>query len=291
LENGLSYPVVLKPDVGQRGSGVAIVRSDSELENYLQDSQAKLTGRRTRSRLWGEGGRRPAEGSVANGDAILSGRTSLATTIIQEYVPGAEFGVFYYRYPNARQGHMFSVTEKRFPHVTGDGKKNLETLILEDARAACMAKFYLNQLAPRLWEVPRPGASVQLVELGTHCRGAVFLDGSWIKTEALEAAIDRISKTYDGFHFGRYDIRTPCVEDFKQGRNFKVVELNGVTSEATHIYDPKNSLRDAYRVLLAQWRIAFEIGKQNSQRRATQTSLSSLANLIFEFKRRPAVSQ
>ena len=63
--------------------------------------------------------------------------------------------------------------------------------------------------ASRLWNVPEPGESVQLVELGTHWRGAV--DGSWVKTAALEAAIDRISKSYDGFYFVRYDIRTPCV--------------------------------------------------------------------------------
>jgi hypothetical protein len=68
------------------------------------------------------------------------------------------------------------------------------------------------------------------------------------------------------------------------------VELNGVTSEATHIYDPKQSLCGAYRVLFEQWRIAFEIGLQNSERCACQTSLPSLANLVFQFRRRPAVS-
>ena len=251
-ENGLSYPVVLKPDAGQRGSGVAVLRSDVELEDWLRDSGVR--------------------------------------SIIQEHVPGAEFGVFYYRYPNASNGCIFSITEKRFPRVTGNGKSSLERLILDDARAVCMARFYLNQLTPRLWDVPEPGESVQLVELGTHCRGAVFLDGSWVKTEALEAAIDRISKTYDGFYFGRYDIRTPCVEDFKQGRNFKVVELNGVTSEATHIYDPKNSLLEAYQVLFAQWRIAFEIGAQNRQRRARPTSLRALAGLLLDFKRRPRLT-
>jgi hypothetical protein len=125
------------------------------------------------------------------------------------------------------------------------------------------------------------------VELGTHCRGAVFLDGNWVKTEALEIAIDRISKMYDGFYFGRYDIRTPSVEDFKRGCNFKVVELNGVTSEATHIYDPKNSLLEAYQVLFEQWRLAFEIGAQNRQRSARPTSLRTLAGLVLEFKRRP----
>jgi glutathione synthase/RimK-type ligase-like ATP-grasp enzyme len=29
------YPVVLKPDVGERGNGVAVIRSRKELESYL----------------------------------------------------------------------------------------------------------------------------------------------------------------------------------------------------------------------------------------------------------------
>ena len=66
--------------------------------------------------------------------------------------------------------------------------------------------------------------------------------------------------------FGRFDIRVPTVEDFMSGQNLKVIELNGVTSEATHIYDPRLSLIDAYRVLFEQWRIAFEIAHRNRER-------------------------
>jgi membrane protein DedA with SNARE-associated domain len=250
--HGLSYPVVLKPDAGQRGSGVAILRSDLELEQRLRVCGVK--------------------------------------SIIQEYVSGAEFGVFYYRYPNERNGRIFSITEKCFPRLTGDGKSTLERLILDDARTLCMAKFFLTTLAPRLHEVPRPGEFVQLVELGNHCRGAVFLDGNWVKTEALEAALDHISKAYDGFYFGRYDIRTPCVEDFQKGHNFKVVELNGVTSEATHIYDPKNSLWSAYGVLFEQWRIAFEIGAQNRLLNTNPTPMYALAGMILGSVGRPSRS-
>ena len=248
VANSLSFPVVLKPDSGQRGSGVAVVRSDAEMEQYLRDAGA--------------------------------------ATIIQEYAPGFEFGVFYYRYPGAPKGRIFSITEKRFPSVIGDGTSSLRRLILKDPRAVCMAAFYLNKHAGQLWDIPKRGEVVQLVEVGTHCRGAVFLDGSWIKTEELEEAIDRLSQTYAGFFFGRYDVRTPSLEDFKQGRNFKVVELNGVTSEATHIYDPKNSLFTAYRVLFAQWRIAFEIGEQNRQRNFHPTSLWTLAGMLCEFRSR-----
>jgi hypothetical protein len=42
--------------------------------------------------------------------------------------------------------------------------------------------------------------------------------------------------------------------------------LNGVASEATNIYDERNSLGSAYRTLFAQWRLIFEIGVSNQRR-------------------------
>ena len=247
-QRGFDYPVVLKPDVGERGAGVAVVRSDDEVAGFFKGFSRD--------------------------------------TIIQEYVPGLEFGVFYYRFPNEATGRIFAITDKRFPVVTGDGVRTLEQLILDDERAVCMARFYCDQMPDRLWQVPAAGERVQLVELGTHSRGALFLDGTWLKTAELEAAIDRVSKNFDGFYFGRYDIRVPSLEAFQQGRDFKVNELNGVTSEATSIYDPQNSIFAAWRVLCEQWRIAFEIGAQNRARGFTPASPADLARLIAEFRAR-----
>ncbi len=245
-QHQLSLPVVLKPDVGQRGTGVAIVRAQKDLEEYL----------------------RHAEGGV----------------IVQEYVAGYEFGVFYYRYPNREKGEIYAITDKRFPTVTGDGKSTLEELILKDDRAVCMAPFYLNQHHARLQEILPPGERMTLVELGTHCRGAMFLDGAPIKTPALVEAIDRVSKKFHGFYFGRYDIRTPSLEDFKNGQNFKIVELNGVTSEATNIYDPRNSLSQAYGVLFRQWHHAFEIAAQNVAAGTRPVSLKTLLKSLLSYK-------
>jgi hypothetical protein len=138
--------------------------------------------------------------------------------------------------------------------------------------------------ADRLWEVPPAGARVPLVEVGAHARGALFLDGGWVKTDALEEAIDRICRGYEGFYFGRFDLRAPDVEAFRQGRDFKIIELNGVTSEATSIYDPKNSVFTAWRVLREQWRIAFEIGAQNRRRGVRPASVRSLLRALFDFQ-------
>ncbi|HEX4486804.1 MAG TPA: hypothetical protein VH088_11085 [Terriglobales bacterium] len=243
----LQLPVVVKPDAGQRGSGVSIVRSLEGLRDYL-----------TRFSY-------PA--------------------ILQEYVPGEEFGVFYYRNPGEARGHIFSVTEKRMPVLVGDGESTLEELILSDDRALCMSEFYLHQLGERVHQVPAAGEPVQLVEIGTHCRGAIFLDASDTITPELEETIDQISKTFDGFYFGRFDVRVPSRADLMVGRSVKILELNGVTSEATHIYDPKISLLEAYRVLFRQWRIAFEIGKSNRDRGVPPSSVGELVRMVRSYNR------
>jgi hypothetical protein len=142
-----------------------------------------------------------------------------------------------------------------------------------------MAAAYEKVARRPLDDVPAAGDSIQLVELGSHCRGAVFLDGARLKTPALEEAIDRIARAHHGFHFGRFDIRTPSVEAFQQGL-FSVIELNGVSAEATHIYDPAVSLIEAYRVMFRQWRIAFEIGAANRQRGAQPMRVSELVKLV-----------
>jgi hypothetical protein len=153
-----------------------------------------------------------------------------------------------------------------------------------------MARFFLDKHKTRTSEIPAKGERVQLVELGTHSKGALFLDGGWIKTPELEARIDEIGRSFEGFYFGRFDIRTPSVDDFKMGRNFKIVELNGVTSEATHIYDPRNSVIDAYRVLFEQWRLAFEIGAQNRRRGVKPRTLRELLKGLKDYSNRPGAS-
>jgi len=246
-EQRLQFPVVLKPDAGQRGTGVKIARSWNDVEEYCQ----------------------------------LAAMDFLA----QEFIPGLEFGVFYIRLPAAADGTVFSITEKLLPTVTGDGHSTLEDLVLADSRAVCLAPLYLEMLGARCSEVPDMGEAIPLAELGTHCRGAIFLDGEDLLSPALEAAIDEMSKTFEGFFFGRYDIRVASKDDFRRGRDLRVVELNGVTSEATHIYDPGNSLFSAYVTLFKQWQLAFEVGRQNRDRGVEPVTLSDLVRETARYRR------
>ena len=239
---GTGFPIVLKPDAGERGEGVMIAKSESDIILFLQSTKTAI--------------------------------------IVQRYIAGFEFGVFYYRFPESENGKIFAITDKRFPKLTGDGIHSIEELILADNRAVAMARFHLRKHKDNLYSIPELNQEFKLVELGTHCKGSLFLDGMWVVTPELEHAIDAISKKFNGFYFGRYDIRTPSIDDFEKGMNFKIVELNGVTSEATSIYDPKNSLIHAYSVLMKQWEIAFEIGYQNMKKGVKPASITEIINLF-----------
>ena len=140
----LTYPIVLKPDVGERGTGVTIARNDEDIHSYL--------------------------------------KTSVGDTIVQKYIAGLEFGIFYYRYPGQSKGRIFSITEKHFPTVVGDGASSITDLILRDERAVCLADLYLARLKRPSDDVPAAGESITLAELGSHCRGSVFLNGARLRT-------------------------------------------------------------------------------------------------------------
>jgi membrane protein DedA with SNARE-associated domain len=245
-EERLGFPIVLKPDAGQRGSGVAIVRDREAAARYLERIRVDC--------------------------------------IVQEYASGDEFGVFYFRDPAEPDGRIFSITRKVFPTVRGDGVRTLDELILGDPRAVCMAKLHLARNAASLSRVPAEGEIVQIVEIGNHCQGAVFLDGRDLITPELEAAIDRLSKAFDGFYFGRYDLRARSAEHLRRGEGFKVIELNGATSEATHIYDPEHGLLHAYSVLFRQWRILFDIAAENRRRGAPTVGVGELLRAVMRYR-------
>ncbi|HZN54807.1 MAG TPA: alpha/beta fold hydrolase, partial [Candidatus Polarisedimenticolaceae bacterium] len=194
IARAFALPVVLKPDTGQRGSGVVVARSWETVDDYLERARYDV--------------------------------------IVQEHVPGVEHGIFYYRFPSEPRGRIFAITRKEMPVVTGDGRSTLEELILADPRTVPMARAYLTAQEARRSDVVPEAARVELVELGTHARGAYFYDGADLATPELEEAVDRISRSFDGFYFGRYDVRSASTEAFRRGA-FKVIELNGVTSEAT----------------------------------------------------------
>lgn len=228
---GLALPLVAKPDLGCRGAGVRLVRTDQQLRDYIR--------------------------------AFPGG----ARFLLQKYVGfEGEAGIFYCRKPGEDQGRIISITLKYFPHVYGDGSRTLRELILADPRAGPLSHLYLGRHAARLQWIPAAGEAVRLAFAGSHSRGAIFRNGTRFVTPAMEQRFDEISKRLPEFHFGRFDIR---FEDFAQvqaGAGFTIVEINGAGAESTHIWDRRTSLLVAWIDLMKQYRWLFQIGKANRDR-------------------------
>lgn len=247
-ENALTFPVVLKPDAGERGRGVVIAKSAAEMSAYL-------------SQVGGE-------------------------VLAQEYVRGIEYGVFYERHPDKDVGRITGLTHKGQTTVTGDDSSTLEQLILNDARAVAQAPIFLQLHSARLDSVPAEGEEIVLNALGTHSQGSLFLDASHELTDALTAAVDQASRCYAGFHIGRYDVRVPDLDSLRRGEHWKILELNGVASEPTHMYDPSHSIFYAWKCLSTQWWRAYSYGAANRRKGHKLPTWGSLFAKLRDHRRR-----
>src|SRR5262249_37303032 len=207
--------------------------------------------------------------------------------IAQPYHPGPfEAGVFYYRLPSSERGRIFSITDKVFPIIVGDGRSTLESLIWTHPRYRMQADTFAARHRDPLGRVLDAGEAFPLAIAGNHCQGTMFRDGGHLVTPALERRIDEIAQAYPGFFVGRFDIRYSDVDAFTRGEDVAIVELNGVTAESTNIYDPAGSLLCAYRTLFRQWAIIFAIGAANRRAGAPTSSLARLLSLAHAHARR-----
>ncbi len=228
---GLSYPFVIKPDIGCRGAGVRRIRDEDELRAYIEAFPPGLA------------------------------------LILQELIdmPG-EAGVFYIRFPREERGFIYSLTLKYFPVVVGDGRTILRELIERDPRAGLLTRIYFPKLAPRLDEVIAAGEEIRLTFTGSHARGAIFRDGAAYITPEMTEAFDRVAKSIPEFYFGRFDIRFDDLESVRKGEGFRIIEVNGASSEATHIWDRSFTLWRAWKVILKQFSHLWKVGYQNYKR-------------------------
>lgn len=113
--------------------------------------------------------------------------------IIQEFFnPKYEVGVLYEKYPINRDGKIISITMKH-----KNGNKNLNN-----------------------WKPLSCGTIIN--NQPTICSN---ITGNYSK---IEKTINEISNKIPNFYAGRYDIGFDNLEDFMNGKNFKIYEINGV---------------------------------------------------------------
>jgi len=222
-ELGVSWPMVLKRDVGGQGRGVQICHSPHEALAYFVDN--------------------------------------LCAVVAQEYVEGAEFAVWFAREPGVRVGRILAVSEAQFPTVTGDGQRTLERLILSDDCALSRGQIFLAKFAARVADIPAAGEVIRLSGLAQPSDGAYALDATAeLATPEVSAAINAFARHLSDFHFGKFQVRCASREEFRAGHNLRVIGVAGVKAAGSAIRDPRRTVQEACRQTQSQWEACFAIG-------------------------------
>lgn len=233
---GVHYPVIAKPDIGERGWKVEKIISDLDLQLYRENSDLDF--------------------------------------LIQDFVDDPiELAVMYYRLPGEEMGTINSVTVKEFLKVTGDGKSTIKELMGQNPRAILQLPTLEKIMGDGIQSVPYYDEDVELVPIGNHCRGTKFLNGNHLIDEQMTRVFDRINQSTPGIYFCRYDLKCTSISDLKNGINIKVMEINGVGAEPAHIYDPDFKLWNAYKALFGQWKIIYKISRMNRERGVNYMSI------------------
>lgn len=222
----IGYPLIVKPDVGFRGLLVKKIETEKELITYLHKYPVPI--------------------------------------IIQEFLTHSnECGIFYYRHPNKSSGKVTSITLKEFLTIEGDGTSTVKELVLSDKRA--FLYFDLIKDDPLIpWNsIPDKGQKMKLSSIGNHSKGTRFINGNHLINEKLEKSLDQLSHQVDGWFYGRLDVKYHSLEELYQGQ-FKILELNGILAEPTHIYDASQmTYWKALKTIRTHWKQLYKIAMYN----------------------------
>jgi hypothetical protein len=222
----ISYPLIVKPDIGFRGLLVKKIEEEKDLIAYIKKYPIDI--------------------------------------IIQEFLPHEfECGIFYYRHPEEDAGHISSITLKEFLSIKGDGKLSIRELVKSNSRT-CLYYPLIKDDPLIKWDVIlKKNQIMRLSAIGNHSKGTKFINGNHLITKELEKSLDTLNHQVDGWFYGRLDVKYHSLEDLYQGK-FKVLELNGILAEPTHIYDSAHSSYwQALKTIRTHWKQLYKIARYN----------------------------
>ncbi|MFN0080922.1 MAG: hypothetical protein ACKVOM_00250 [Ferruginibacter sp.] len=238
---GIEFPIIAKPDRGERGWGVKKIVSIEELDVYK---------------------------------AALN-----VSFLVQCFINyPIEMSVFYYRHPAQNKGMITSVTLKKLLTITGNGFSTVDELIQRNDRSFLQYDKLKKQNRIDFSYIPAAGEQHLLVPYGNHVLGATFLNYNHIIDEQLTDTIDTISQRIDGFYFGRYDLRCNSIEDLKIGKNFSILEVNGAGAIPAHIYEPGFSFFKAQLTIARHFGMMYQAARENNKRGVPYMSYKEFKN-------------
>jgi hypothetical protein len=222
------FPLIAKPNVGERGKGVARLNNMADWTNYHQQAESDY--------------------------------------LLQPFVDyPLEITVLYSRSPEETRGIVSSVTLKEFLYVVGDGVRTVGALAERNTRA----RFQLDRLRvakQAVWEQVLPtGQRLELENIGNHCHGTRFVAANYLIDSQLTAVFNNISRSIEGFQYGRFDLRVRSLDDLYAGQCIQILEINGVNADPAHIFDNSYGLLRAWRDIAWHWGRLADISISNQR--------------------------
>ncbi len=246
-QNSIAFPLIAKPDIGERGLGVKKIDNEEALKDYVSNMPVPF--------------------------------------LIQGFVPyEKEVGIFYCKPPGSAQGYISGIVNKEPVTVTGDGISTLTELVYNNSRYILQWQQIKTLFAGQLDTIIENGKTVTLVPYGNHSRGSKFTDESFRASTNLTATMNRICNQVPEFYYGRLDIRFKSWEALERGEDFSIIEVNGSGSEPTHIYDPKHSIFFAWREIIKHWKVLYSISKANNKKGVRYITLAEGRQERMSFK-------
>ncbi|WP_367888763.1 D-alanine--D-alanine ligase [Polaribacter dokdonensis] len=248
-DSAITYPLIVKPDIGFRGLLVEKIKDQKALINYIQKYDINI--------------------------------------IIQEYINyNNECGIFYHRHPNEEKGKISSITLKKFLTITGDGSSSLFKLITAHERANLYVELLKEKENLDLEKILSKDEELILSVIGNHSKGTQFINGNHLITKELETTFDNLSKSIKGWFYGRIDLKYNNFKEVETGTDFKILEINGIIAEPTHIYDAQNSnYFDALKSIRNHWKYLYNISMINHlQNKIPYKSSKEFINEILDLR-------
>ncbi len=244
---GIVFPLIAKPDIGERGFLVEILKTENELAHYINRIKANF--------------------------------------IIQELIMlPTELSVLYYRMPSEKKGKITSICIKKNLSVIGDGTSNIETLMSIKPRAILQLERFKKNHPELLKNIPTKGQEVEIEPIGNHSRGTTFLNGNDFIDKELTHVFDEVCFQMEDIFYGRFDLKCESIEGIKEGKGFKVMEFNGVGSEPAHIYDPEYPKIKAYKDLYQHCKILYKISVEQMNKGVKAMSIKEIVQSYKVYK-------
>ncbi len=241
---GITYPLIIKPNWGERGVNVEMMRNDEELAAYLKNTDRD--------------------------------------SIVQEYIDyPIELGVFYHRHPGTGESRITGIVEKQLMGVIGDGKSTVLELMEQRDRLRFQIDRAKRTKPEVLKSVLSEGEELLLEPIGNHNRGTKFMDGCHRISDELVTVFDDIASTINGFYYGRFDVKVHDWDGFYRGEGIRILEVNGVYSEPAHIYDPNWKLLDAWKEIVRHMSYVYDLAKANRNKGYKPAPSSQFIKMVW----------